>query len=249
MGNESSKGKHPSSSTPARATTSLPSFSLKSGPSSSIVQRHLEMPRRPEFYSLKDTVDFIRTLDLSQNKLRELPAYFDNFSVLKQLILADNKLVYLPDELGRLKTLELLNVSHNELTALPDTLLGCYALKTLIVSFNQISDFPLVIANLPNVECVDLSGNLIESIPEQLNMNRNRLNSIHTNLSKCPNLKVLRVDENCLQKNQFSKPILEESKISLITHAGNVFQDKDFQSLPGYETYQERFTATKRKGV
>lgn len=58
---------------------------------------------------------------------------------------------------------------------------------------------------------------------------------------------MFRVDENCLQKVQFSKEILAESNISLITYAGNLFQDKDFQNLPGYEVYQDRFFATRRK--
>lgn len=81
----------------------------------------------------------------------------------------------------------------------------------------------------------------------ELNLNSNRLNTIHKNLSKCNRLKVFRANENCLQKEQFSKEILEESNISLITYAGNLFQEKDFQNLPGYDKYQERFCATRRK--
>lgn len=80
-----------------------------------------------------------------------------------------------------------------------------------------------------------------------MNLNSNRLNTIHTNLSKCKRLKVFRVNDNCLQKNQFSKEILEDSNINLITFEENLFQKKDFQNLPGYEAYQERFLATRKK--
>jgi len=40
---------------------------------------------------------------------------------------------------------------------------------------------------------------------------------------------------------------LERSQLSLITFEGNLFQEKDFQALPGYDKYEERFTATKRR--
>lgn len=83
----------------------------------------------------------------------------------------------------------------------------------------------------------------------ELNLNRNRLSSLNDNLALCPNLKVFRVDENCLEKRAFTEKILKESTLSLITYNGNLFQDSDFQHLPGYEQYQDRFTATKRKGM
>lgn len=82
----------------------------------------------------------------------------------------------------------------------------------------------------------------------ELNLSQNRLNLLNvTNLVQCENLKTLRVEENCLNKNSFTADFLINSNVSLITYAGNLFQDKDFQSLPGYEEYQTRYTATKRK--
>lgn len=83
----------------------------------------------------------------------------------------------------------------------------------------------------------------------ELILNNNRLRLLHPNLSKCPRLKILRVEENCLDKFQFPPEILIHSQISLIAFSGNLFQFSDFQQLPGYEEYQERYTAIKRKGV
>ena len=81
----------------------------------------------------------------------------------------------------------------------------------------------------------------------ELILNKNQLNSLPENLAKCRNLKVLRVEENCLNKTDFHQSILAESQLNLIVFEGNLFQERDFQQLPGYEQYQERFTAVKKK--
>lgn len=81
----------------------------------------------------------------------------------------------------------------------------------------------------------------------EINLNQNRLNSINENLTYCRRLRTLRVEENCLKKTDFTYNFLANSTVSLITFAGNLFQDKDFQDRPGYYEYQNRYTATKRK--
>lgn len=79
-----------------------------------------------------------------------------------------------------------------------------------------------------------------------LNLNQNRLNSLK-NIEKCEQLKILRIEENCLSTEAFTREFLENSKVSLIAFGGNLFQEKDFQELSGYEEYQKRFTAAKIK--
>ncbi|GMS83219.1 hypothetical protein PENTCL1PPCAC_5394 [Pristionchus entomophagus] len=82
----------------------------------------------------------------------------------------------------------------------------------------------------------------------ELVANQNQLSRLNSAApTRCERLRTLRVEENCLGKEQFDRHILENSSISLITHAGNFFQDKDFQDLPGYSAYQERYTATRKK--
>ena len=182
--------------------------------------------------AIEEVATILRNLDLSENKIREIPKFFINLSALKKLHLADNFISLLPEEIGCLKSLELLNISNNQLTQLPDTLIGCHSLTNINLSGNQFVEIPIVIVNLPNIEVIDLSANLIETIPEdirnlqavELNLNRNRLRLLHPNLAKCPRLKILRVDENCLEKFQFSHEILAHSQISLISFSGNLFQ-------------------------
>jgi hypothetical protein len=69
----------------------------------------------------------------------------------------------------------------------------------------------------------------------ELNLNENRLQSLNDRLSQCSRLRILRVDENCLAKEQFSPVLLANSQLTLISYAGNLFQDKEFQLLPGFE--------------
>lgn len=168
-----------------------------------------------------------------------------------------NHLSLIPDEIGTLTNLEHIDVSFNKLSELPNSISSCSSLKTFNASNNIISLFPVGICNAPAIESVDLSNNQIKTIPDEisrlnaieLNLDRNQLSKLNNKLADCRNLRVLRVEENCLDKNEFTEKILGSSPISLIKYSGNLFQEKDFQQLPGYESYQERFTATKRKGV
>ncbi|VDK73557.1 unnamed protein product [Litomosoides sigmodontis] len=140
----------------------------------------------------------------------------------------------------------------------------CEILRNLDVSQNRIRTLPTFIGSFSNLKQLHLSNNELESLPDEmgvlkklevkflktseLNLNQNRLNSLNaTNLVHCEALRILRLEENCLNKTDFISDFLINSNVSLIAYAGNLFQDKDFQSLPGYEEYQNRYTATKRK--
>ncbi|WKX92874.1 hypothetical protein Q1695_010701 [Nippostrongylus brasiliensis] len=285
MGNESSKSKSPG----AKVTSAL---GIKTGPSQTTIQKHMDNAQKSRILQLKscglrsvppslhELRDVIRNLELSQNQIKELPPTIGGFSLLKQLHLSENLLSELPDEIGALKNLEVLNLQRNMLTSLPDAIAGCYSLRTLNVSSNKFSQFPMSVCYLASLETLLLEQNTITELPTQvsslnvseLNLNRNRLNSLNADsLAKCAHLKILRVEENCLAKTEFSMELLSSSTVSIICYSGNVsgtefsmellssstvsiicysgnvFQEREFQDLPGYEHYQERFTATRRK--
>lgn len=217
----------------------------------------------------------LRNLDLSENRIQILPPFFGQFEILKQLHLNDNLLTSVPDELGNLKKLEVLNLSGNQLTSLPDTLVGCLVLANLNVSGNRFTTFPTVICLLPRVDIVDISNNAIQELPDEvssfclisynslfekyfqinqipvseLNLNNNKLTSLNPALASARKLRILRVESNQLPKKAFTKELLEDSQLCLIEFNNNHFQQKDFQGLEGYEKYEERFTANRRKGV
>ncbi|XP_034273647.1 leucine-rich repeat-containing protein 57 [Pantherophis guttatus] len=197
----------------------------------------------------------LRTIDLSNNKLESLPPFIGKFSVLKSLALNHNRLTVLPEDLCKLKKLEILHLNNNQLTRLPSSFGQLAALKTLSLSGNKLQTIPIQLCSLHHIDVVDLSRNQIQSIPDtigelqaiELNLNQNQISQISSQISCCPRLKVLRLEENCLELSVLPQSILGDSQISLLAAEGNLFEIKKLRELDGYDKYMERFTATKKK--
>ena len=101
-----------------------------------------------------------------------------------------------------------------------------------------------------------MSSNNITSIPNdeinelqvtELNLNQNQLSSISKNIAKCPRLKTLRLEENCLAVEAIPLEILTGSVICTLCTKGNLFTEKQLADTEGYSAYLERYTAVKRK--
>ncbi|XP_006004816.1 leucine-rich repeat-containing protein 57 [Latimeria chalumnae] len=197
----------------------------------------------------------LRTMDLSNNKLETLPPLIGDFSSMKNLALNNNKLRELPVEICKLKKLEILYMNGNNLTRLPADFSKLSSLKTVGLSGNQLREFPVQLCNLQHLDMVDLSRNKIQVVPDEvgrlqaveLNLNQNQISQISLNVSRCPRLKVLRLEENCLDIAKLPKTILSDSKVALLAVEGNLFEMKMLQDLEGYDKYMERYTATKKK--
>lgn len=54
-------------------------------------------------------------------------------------------------------------------------------------------------------------------------------------ISKCPRLKVLRLEENCLELSSIPMSILKDSQVSLFSVEGNLFEVKKLRDLEGYD--------------
>ncbi|XP_076605448.1 leucine-rich repeat-containing protein 57 [Chaetodon auriga] len=197
----------------------------------------------------------LRTVDLSGNKIELLPAAVGNFLQLKSLTLNSNRLTCLPSEISKLKKLETLSLNGNRIQQLPPTLGQLKALRTLSLSGNQISEFPSGLGSLRHLDLLDLSRNQIQSVPAEvselqtieINLNQNQISFLSAEVSRCPRLKVLRLEENCLELSSIPLSILKDSQVSLFSVEGNLFEVKKLRDLEGYEQYTERFTATKKK--
>lgn len=197
----------------------------------------------------------LRTLDLSKNRLTTIPGEIGLFTMLKSLTLTNNRLFAISEEIGKLKKLETLILDHNEIVVLPKAINSLNALRTVSLMGNHIKEFPTVFCGLKHLDILNISHNRLTKLPDQvqelevveLNLNQNQMNSIPSSLSKCPRLKVLRVEENCLGLDSFSIDLMEHSKIALFAIEGNIFSMKQFSEVEGHEKYMERFTATKKK--
>lgn len=197
----------------------------------------------------------LRTLDLSDNKFVVLPPEISQFMQLRHLNLSKNKVTKLPDSIGALTKLETFNASDNALTSLPRTLSNLIHLKQVILSNNQLKQFPTVFCGLKHLDLLDLSGNSISVIPgevsgiyaTELNLNRNEISSLSSEIANCPRLRILRLQENCLTLGAVHPKLLLESKVANLALEGNLFELKDLANVEGYEAYMERFTAVKKK--
>lgn len=197
----------------------------------------------------------LRTLDLSNNKLKLIPQIIGQFSQLKHLSLNDNRLIEINQAIGLLANLVTLNLNNNSLRSLPDSISNLTNLRSVSLSSNNLSTFPVIFCRLKNLDFLDLSRNKITQVTDQvfelqvseLNLNQNQLSILSESIADCPKLKVLRMDENCLQMSAITTKILKHSQISLLAVDGNLFELKDLRLLDGYDDYMERYTATKKK--
>ncbi|XP_053191971.1 leucine-rich repeat-containing protein 57 [Scomber japonicus] len=197
----------------------------------------------------------LRTVDLSENKIEVLPVSIQNFLQLKTLILNQNRLSSVPPEIGSLKKLETLSLNQNRIQQLPPSLNQLRALRTLRLSGNRISEFPSGLGALRHLDLLDLSRNQIQTVPPdvselqaiEINLNQNQISVLAAEVSRCPRLKVLRLEENCLELSAVPEAVLLDSQVSLFSVEGNLFEVKRLRDLQGYDKYMERFTATKKK--
>ena len=151
--------------------------------------------------------------------------------------------------------LENFSLNENLLTKLPATILKLKNLKKIHLSKNKFSIIPNELFQFKLLDHVDLSSNRISSIDDsvltfdciELNLNDNQIKTISNNISKCQRLKVLRLEQNLLELKSIPKCLLADTNVSLLALEGNLFTQKQFQEIEGYEKYMERYTATKRK--
>lgn len=199
----------------------------------------------------------LRNLDLSSNRLPDIPAVISLYSMLKCLNCEANRIDQVSDELYKLKRLETLNLGNNRVLTIPPTIGALTALKTVNLSGNKIESFPLGLTQCRHMDSVNLSRNKISSIPQgmdnfqaiELNLNQNQISFVDKSIAKCTRLKVLRLEENCLDGESFPSSILTDSNVSTLTLDGNLFTMKQFADMPGYDDYMERYTATKKKMI
>uniref|UniRef100_A0A8C3PTG3 Leucine rich repeats and calponin homology domain containing 3 n=1 Tax=Calidris pygmaea TaxID=425635 RepID=A0A8C3PTG3_9CHAR len=141
-------------------------------------------------------------LDLSRNRLSELPAEACHFVSLESLNLYQNCIRYIPEAVLNLQSLTFLNISRNQLSTLPVHLCSL-PLKVLIASNNKLVSIPEEIGQLRQLTELDVSCNEIQTIPPQignleslrdLNVRRNNLVHLPEELAELP---LIRLDFSC----------------------------------------------------
>lgn len=98
----------------------------------------------------------LQLLDLSKNRLKELPSELGLLKNLKKLILYKNKLEALPPEIGQLEDLRELIINQNELETLPNEIGNLKKLRYIDMWSNNITHLPPSMEEMYALEEVDL---------------------------------------------------------------------------------------------
>ncbi|MDP3533205.1 MAG: leucine-rich repeat domain-containing protein [Alphaproteobacteria bacterium] len=135
-------------------------------------------------------------LDLSNNKLQNLPISFYELGGLQYLYLSSNNIDTLPEEIEGLKSLINLNLSNNKISVFPNNITTLPKLEYLCVENNQLTTLPEEIGNLNTLIQIDLSNNKIKEIPNSV-VNLQNLKGLYIEYN---NIKILPENFNNLIK-------------------------------------------------
>lgn len=131
-----------------------------------------------EFY--KSLFRMITVLDLSHNKLRNIPREIVGLKFLGQLNLSHNKIGAYPfgsqESVNFPNFLKLvyLDLSYNRITSLPflqqypHSIQRLSNLEALNLSYNALPIIPASVLGLPKLTTLDVSGNFIRAIPQDV---------------------------------------------------------------------------------
>ncbi|XP_043262288.1 leucine-rich repeat protein SHOC-2-like isoform X2 [Colletes gigas] len=153
----------------------------------------------------------IQNLSLSDNQLHYLPANLtESIANLTCLNLSNNRLYDLPDSLNLLKKLTYLNLDYNKFLCIPNVVGQLTSLKTLKAHQNRITCCKNNLETLSNLESLDLSSNQLNDLPSSY-AGLIRLRSLRLakngfkNIPDCvtngmPSLQIFDFSQNCNSK-------------------------------------------------
>lgn len=112
--------------------------------------------------------EVVLALDLTRNRLSDLPEELKSLPDLTYLIVNRNRLRGLPKWLSELTDLKVLLADYNRMEDFPEVLLLMPQLKQLSLGENFLTGIPLDIDNMTSLEILSLWGNVLASFPASL---------------------------------------------------------------------------------
>jgi hypothetical protein len=146
----------------------------------------------------------LEVLDLSGNRLRDLPSDFDHLKNLRVLFLSSNEFEHVPEVLGALPQLEMVGFKSNRIEQVPAASLP-ERLRWFILTDNRVGALPPTLGERSRLQKLMLAGNRLESLPESM--------------SRLRNLELLRISANALER--LPGWLWELPRLSWLAAAGN----------------------------
>jgi len=161
-------------------------------------------------------------LNLSYNQLTQLPTEIGNLTQLTCLYLSSNRLTQLPKEIGNLTQLTHLDLSYNKLTQLPSEIGQLTRLTRLYLFNNKLTELPTEIGQLTQLTCLALSDNRLTQLPSEIGQltQLTKLYSGNNQLTELPNEigNLTRLTELYSGNNQLTQLPSEIGQLTQLTH-------------------------------
>lgn len=150
----------------------------------------------------------LTSFDFKERQLEFLPDSLGRLAQVRTVVLTKNRLRSLPASFGDLGSLVEVNLMCNQLTELPDSICRLTSLVSLTLEENQIRSLPERIGDLRNLQVLNLEGNQLETFPESfchlrklrdLYVNSNRLRSLPKLFGNLENLSMIHMQLNKLE--------------------------------------------------
>mmetsp|Transcript_11193 Transcript_11193/g.31757 ORF Transcript_11193/g.31757 Transcript_11193/m.31757 type:complete len:265 (-) Transcript_11193:889-1683(-) len=206
--------------------------------------------------------DRLRSLDLSNNKLLELPSQVGTLCRLQTLVLSNNGLRHLPEELYCLEELRILAVDGNRLVSA--TFLPRKRLKQLDLSNNQFAGVVghPALALPPSLTSCKLSGNPITgfdssfgfqvlTLLEELDLDGCQITALPDDCGHMESLRCMKLRNNRLQT--LPSALFTGTRLNRIHLDGNPVSLKHLSTVAGWEDFlgrrKERLDKSISQGV
>lgn len=142
-----------------KSTQTKPVSTLPPPPNQSAVSPKVVCKRFENLDEALKNIDIACVLDLSNQKLTEVPAQISQLTKLNELSFKNNNLTEVPKEVLNITTIISLDLSSNQILSLPPEISQLINLQLLDLSNNQLTAIPRQIQSLIQLHTLKLTGN------------------------------------------------------------------------------------------
>ena len=154
-----------------------------------------------EIFALADSLE---TLNLTGNRLCDLPDDLHRLRHLRVLFCSDNLFTELPPSIGLCQNLHIVGFKANQITKVTAAALPP-SLRWLILTDNQIEQLPTEVGHCRSLQKLMLAGNRLSELP--------------ASLAQCDKLELLRIAAN--QLTELPEWLLKLPSLAWLAFAGN----------------------------